>query len=729
MTLPYEQLLFMAASSLTDEDERWALLDGACLHDPELRRRLDALFEVQDAAAAYFESKPEPEESGTTGAPSGKDEVDTNIGRYRLLDRLGEGGYGVVYLAEQSEPVRRKVALKIVRPGMDTEHVIARFEAERQSLAMMDHPNIARVLDAGATTSGRPFFVMELVDGEKITDFCDANRLGIRERLEIFVQVCQAIHHAHQKGVIHRDLKPSNILVRMQDTVPVPKVIDFGIAKAANRGENDDAYQTSTEQFLGTPAYMSPEVAAGGMDVDTRCDIHGLGTVLFELLTGRPPLDSERVRDLPVDVIRKIIREEDPTVPSALLAALNPDELEKTAARRSIEAPKLIQQVKGDLDWIVVKATARERDQRYESAHGLALDVNRHLNDEAVSAGPPDPFYRLAKLVRRNKVTVLSGAAVFLALTAGFGTSTVLFLREKEARGEQQRQRTKAEIARNNEVTLRRHAEYREKISHAAVQVSHGNFDAADRLLRSVPFGEAPPSLEAAQAYLKVGEWHVLAERWPEATDCFANLALVLPTIDPTDSFDISVVVIRAAALLCQAGDLERYEMIRRLAIERFSNTSSPVVAEQVFKTTLILQPREETLGSLRPLAEFLERSLIQGHPELQRNDFRTSWCSFALGLMRYREGNLDAASHWADRALPLAGEHVARQTMLRCLRGMIAFRRGDARAARTLLDEASKPIDAYFSKPIELDDGRSSWSDWVIARLLYREARALVGE
>jgi len=728
MTLPYEQLLFMAAASLTDEDERRALLDGACRHNPELRKRLDALFEVQDAAAAYFESKPESEQSDTAGAESGKDELDTNIGRYRLLDRLGEGGYGVVYLAEQCEPVRRKVALKIIRPGMDTEHVIARFEAERQSLAMMDHPNIARVLDAGSTASGRPFFVMELVDGEKITDFCDANRLGIRERLEIFVQVCQAIHHAHQKGVIHRDLKPSNILVRMQDTVPVPKVIDFGIAKA-NRGEDCDAFQTSAEQFLGTPAYMSPEVAAGSKDVDTRCDIHGLGIVLFELLTGRPPLAPERVRDLPVDVIRKMIREEDPPAPSALLAELTADELGETAARRNTEGPKLTQRVKGDLDWIVVKAIARERDQRYESAYGLALDINRHLNNEAVSAGPPDAFYRLAKLVRRNKAAFLSGTAIFLALTAGFGTSTVLFFREKEARNEQQRLRTKAEIARNNEIALRRHAEYREKISHAAVQVSHGNFDAADRLLREVPFGEAPPSLEAAQAYLKVGEWHVLAERWPEATDSFANLALVLPTIDPTDSFDISVVMIRAAALLCQAGDLERYDMIRRLAIDRFSNTFSPVVAEQVFKATLLLPPDPETLAALRPLGAFLETSLTKGHPELQGDNFRTAWCRFALSLMRYREGDLDAASLWADRALPIAGGHVPRETMLRCLRAMIAYHKGDTAAARALLNAARMPLDAHFAKPIELGDMKSSWSDWLIARILYKEARALVGE
>lgn len=723
MSLPYDQLLFMAAESFTDPEERRAFLDGACAHDPELRKQIDSLFEVQEEAAAYFASTPTGDKPGAPG--NGKEELDTKVGRYRLIDRLGAGGYGVVFLAEQCEPVRRKVALKIVRPGMDTEHVIARFEAERQSLAMMDHPNIARVLDAGATSSGRPFFVMELVDGEKITDFCDANRLGIRQRLEIFIQVCQAIHHAHQKGVIHRDIKPSNILVRMQDGVPVSKVIDFGIAKAAHG--NNEITRTSADHFLGTPAYMSPEIAAGGIDLDTRCDIHSLGVVLFELLTGQPPLNTERIRNLSIDEIRWIVREEDPPTPSSSLAALGREELENVAALRGIEGQKIVQRIKGDLDWIAMKAMARERDRRYESAHELALDVKRHLDHEAVSAGPPDPFYRLTKLVRRNKVPFLWGAVAMLALLTGLGTSTVLFFREKQARGEQERLKMRAEVARSNEADLRRRAEYRERISHAAVLVSHGDLQAASGLLQMVPFGEVPPSLEAAEAYLKIGEWHVKAERWKEATDCFANLAVVLPTIDPADSFDISVVAIRATALLCQTGDHERYETIRRLTIDRFSNTSSPVVAEQVFKATLLLPPDLETLAELRPLGEFLETCLTKGHPELQGDNFRTSWCRFALSLMRYREGNFDAASLWADRALPIAGGHVPRETMLRCLRAMIAYRKGDAAMARTLLNEARGPIDAYFAKPMELGDMKSSWSDWLIARILYREARALI--
>lgn len=727
MDLPYEQLLFMAAESFADADERRAFLDGACSRDPELKRRIEDLFEIQDEAAAYLEKR---KATGGEGNLDGKNRlVDTTIGRYRLIDRLGEGGCGVVYLAEQCEPVSRKVALKIVRLGMDTEHVIARFEAERQSLAMMDHPNIARVLDAGATASGRPFFVMELVDGEKISDFCDANRLGLRQRLGIFTQVCEAIHHAHQKGVIHRDIKPSNILVRMQGGNPVPKVIDFGIAKVSNRGEGGDTSLTSIGQFVGTPAYMSPEVAAGSPDLDTRCDIHSLGAVLFELLTGQPPISSERIRSLGTDGIRRILRDEDAPAPTAVLAELERDELETVAALRGTDGQDLLRRVRGDLDWIVGKAMARERDRRYESAHSLALDVNRHLDCEAVNAGPPDRLYRLSKLVRRNKVQFLSGAVALLALVTGFGISTVLFFREKQARGVQEELRERAELAKNAEAELRQKAEYRERISHAAVLVSHGELAAADRLMQTVPFGQVPPSLEAAEAYLKLGEWHVTAERWSEATDCFSNLATVLPTIDPADSFDISVVVIRAAALLCKTGDRARYELIRKQAIERFAGTSSPVVAEQVFKSALLVPPDPETLAALAPMGQFLETCLTEGHPELQGNDFRTSWCYFALGLLRYREGDLEAASRWAERAVPISGGHVPRETMLRCLRAMIACRTGDLPTARALLDEARRPIEEHRSKPVELGDATSSWSDWLIVGLLYREALGIVRE
>ncbi|MCB1129830.1 MAG: hypothetical protein KDN05_01800, partial [Verrucomicrobiae bacterium] len=458
--------------------------------------------------------------------------------------------------------------------------------------------------------------------------------------------------------------------------------------------------------------------------LDTRCDIHSLGAVLFEMLTGEAPVRSDRIRDLDMDEIRKILREEEPRIPSSVLASLRGEELAAVAMARGCDGQKLILRIRGDLDWIVAMAMDRERERRYESAHGLALDVRRHLSCEAVNAGPPDRFYRLAKLVRRNKVPFLSGAVALVALVAGFGTSTVLFLREKQAKNEQERLRAGAEMARNAEQELRRRAEFRERISHAAVLVSHGDLEGADHLLKSVPFGEVPLSLEASEAYLRVGEWHVLAERWKEASDCFANLAVVLPSIDPTDSFDISVVVIRAAALLCHTGDRERYDIIRRQAIDRFADTSSPVVAEQVFKASLILPPDADTLARLKPLAAFLEKCINEGHPEIAGNDFRTSWCCFAMALMRYREGNLDIASAWAERALPIAGGHVPRETMLRCLRAMIARGKGDVPTANVLLNEAFLPIDAYLSKPIELGDAMASWSDWLIARNFYREAR-----
>lgn len=734
MTEPYEFALFLAASSLEEEDLRKALLDGACKDDPDLKERIERMFAVQGDASHFFEARsPRASEPETE---AGKDQVDTRIGPYRIIDRLGEGGYGVVYLAEQEEPVRRKVALKIIRPGMDTERVIARFEAERQSLAMMDHPNIARVLDAGATRSGRMYFVMELVDGDAITDFCDQHRFGIRKRLEVFVQVCQAIQHAHQKGVIHRDIKPNNILVRMQDDRPVPTVIDFGVAKAGTDGNGHDHSFTGPDQFVGTPAYLSPEVAAGSSDVDTRCDIHGLGLVLFELITGQPPLGRERTKKLSVDEIRRIICEEDPPSPSGSLASLDPDELVRRAELRGISGPKLVHRVKGDLDWIVGKALDRERNRRYESALGLARDVERHLNKEAVLASPPNTYYRLSRLFRRHRAAFLSGAAVFLALAAGFWTSTVLFIREKDARNEQERLRNEAEAARANEMELRQRSEFRERISHAAVLVSHDDLEEADQLLQSVPFGQVPASLEASEAYLRLGEWHLLAGQWQKATDYFANVALVLPKVDPSDSYDISIFVIPAAALLVKSNDLERYEVIRQRTIERFVNTASPVVAEQVLKTTLLTPPDSGTLEAMRPLATLLETALKEGHPELDSgnpNDwwrnFRTSWCSFALALYRYREGDMEGAAYWTNYALPIAGGHIPRETDLRCLRAMIAFRGGSPREARFLLEDAQRALEDHAAKPFELGGVADFWYDWVIARILYEEARTLVPE
>ena len=367
-----------------------------------------------------------------------------HVGRYKLLQQIGEGGCGVVYMAEQAEPVRRRVALKVIKLGMDTRQVIARFDAERQALAMMDHPNIAKVFDAGATAAGRPYFVMELVRGPKLTDFCDAERLSTEARLQLFIQVCHAIQHAHQKGVIHRDIKPTNILVPVNDGVPVPKVIDFGIAKATQGRLTDQTLFTAFEQFIGTPAYMSPEQAVlTSVEVDTRSDIYSLGVLLYELLTGQTPFVQKELLASGLDEMRRTIREKDPLRPSTRLSTMVAGDLATVARNRQSQPPQLIHLVRGDLDWIVMKCLQKDRARRYETVNALAMDLQRHLNHHPVLARPDSRAYRMRKFVRRHRASVAIAALVFLTLLAGL-TGTITQARRATrhaALAEAQRQR------------------------------------------------------------------------------------------------------------------------------------------------------------------------------------------------------------------------------------------------------------------------------------------------
>ncbi len=365
---PLEDAVFYAAASISDPMQRQQFLDQACAGNAELRAVVDEMLAAHDEAEPFFAKGRSalvlpPEEippiatagNETIENPNADEYVGTFVGRYKLLQRIGEGGCGVVYMAEQEKPVRRRVALKVIKLGMDTKSVIARFDAERQALALMDHPNIARVLDAGATEAGRPYFVMELVRGVRITEYCDQNNLDTRQRLDLFIQICQAIQHAHQKGIIHRDLKPSNILVTLHDGVPVPKVIDFGIAKAIEGKLTDQTLFTAYEQVIGTPAYMSPEQAEmSGLDVDTRSDIYSLGVLLYELLTGKTPFDGKELVKSGLDEMRRTLREKEPQRPSNILTTLHGTELKATAEHRHAEPPKLISLLKGDLDWIVM---------------------------------------------------------------------------------------------------------------------------------------------------------------------------------------------------------------------------------------------------------------------------------------------------------------------------------------------------------------------------------------
>jgi serine/threonine protein kinase/WD40 repeat protein len=391
------------------------------------------------------------------------------IGPYHILQQIGEGGCGVVYLAEQERPLRRRVALKLIKPGMDTEQVIARFEAERQALALMDHPNIAKVLEAGATETGRPYFVMELVRGIRITDYCDQNNLSTEERLDLFIQVCHAVQHAHQKGIIHRDLKPSNVLVTLHEGAPVPKVIDFGIAKATEQRLTDKTLFTAYEQFIGTPAYMSPEqTEMTGLDIDTRSDIYALGVLLYELLTGHTPFEASQLVQAGLEEMRRVIREQEPVRPSTRISTLAAQEQTTVAQRRQAEPPKLIQRVQGDLDWIVMKCLEKNRTRRYETANALATELERHLQHEPVLARPPSTTYRLQKFVRRNRLLVRAGAAVLATLLLGIMASTWQTIRANHLRAQAEAHARRALEAQANEAQQRSAAEAARRQAQAA---------------------------------------------------------------------------------------------------------------------------------------------------------------------------------------------------------------------------------------------------------------------
>jgi formylglycine-generating enzyme required for sulfatase activity len=434
-----EEVLFREALKQPKGAEREAFLKGACLGDQALHARLAALLEAHEQPDSFFEPQAAGPSGGTIVLPP-EEGPGTVIGRYKLREKIGEGGCGVVYVAEQDQPVRRRVALKIIKLGMDTKQVVGRFEAERQALALMDHPNIAKVFDAGATDTGRPYFVMELVRGVRITDYCDQSHLSTEDRLKLFVQVCHAVHHAHQKGVIHRDIKPSNILVMVADDVPMPKMIDFGIAKAIGEKLTDKTVYTRFEQFIGTPAYMSPEQAGtSGLDVDTRSDIYALGVLLYELLTGRTPFEPKQLAEAGLEEILRSIRELEPPKPSTRLIRLEPKEQTTTAQRRATEAPKLIRSLRGDLDWIVMKCLEKNRTRRYETANELAKDIECHLTHQPVSAAAPTLGYRVTKYVRRHRRVLATAVGFALLLILGATLSVWQARRVGRAEKEQAR--------------------------------------------------------------------------------------------------------------------------------------------------------------------------------------------------------------------------------------------------------------------------------------------------
>jgi serine/threonine protein kinase len=703
--------------------ERAAFLAEKCGKDFQLRARVEALLRAHEKAEGFLPEQargslePTVMQRGTPVLPAIEQPGD-RIGRYKLLQQIGEGGCGVVYMAEQVEPVRRRVALKVVKLGMDTKSVIARFEAERQALALMDHPNIAKVLDAGATQTGRPYFVMELVRGVKITDYCDEKKLPTRQRLDLFVQVCQAIQHAHQKGIIHRDIKPSNIIVTINDGVAVPKVIDFGIAKATGGQQlTDKTIFTAFEQFIGTPAYMSPEQAElTSVDIDTRSDIYALGVLLYELLTGKTPFDSKALLAIGLDELRRTIREQEPERPSTRLSTLPDKELSTAAQRRGIEAPKLLSELRGDLDWIAMRCIEKDRAYRYETANGLAMDIERYLHHQPIVARPPSPVYRFQKMVRRNRVAFAAGTTVVAALMIGFGVSTWMYLRERAARRDQVRLRELVEAGEKEarlEVVRGQAATMASLMTSSMAARRYSDVDhALERMLTP------EQATNAMNAPLLVVRANFLARRGRlrEAASDFARLL----EFDPGDYDHWHTL----APLLAQTGDLDDYREHCRKSVERFGITKDPNTAHRIAKDCSILPPWDVNLETLNRLAD---HSLTVGTNFL-------FWPAFAStkALVEYRQGQFASAMEWAANFLArlpsfkiLPEYRSCFEVQTYAVQGMGHYRLGQDVPARASLLTAQEISDRLPN--LESGDLGTAWGDLLIAHALLREAKALI--
>jgi serine/threonine protein kinase/tetratricopeptide (TPR) repeat protein len=625
--------LFVAAAAKPVE-ERDQFLKEACGNDADLRAEVEELLRFHDQATDGGSEFPTPLHPASIlpGTPE-------QIGPYQILQKIGTGGMGEVYEAQQEKPLRRRVALKIIKWGMDTEQVVLRFESERQALALMDHPNVARVFDAGVTEQGRPFFVMELVKGIPITEFCDTSQLALRDRLELFIQVCRGVQHAHQRGIIHRDIKPSNILVTDLDGIATPKIIDFGVAKATSQQLTEETVFTELGQWIGTPEYMSPEQAGmTGFDIDTRTDVYSLGVLLYELLVGVQPFAPEELRSSGFDEMRRKIREQDPPRPSTRASATGKTSPE-IAERFRTDPPTLARMLRGDLDWIVMRALEKDRNRRYGSPAEFAADLERHLNDQPVLASPPSTLYRVRKFVRRNRVVVIAGAIVSLAILIGIlGTSAGWV-----------RARREADAARRvADVMVSMYADLNPTIMRGGVSTPEAMLDRAVKRVEA-ELGDEP--LVQARLLTTLGDVYKELGLLQQARPLFEESAEIRRRHSGETDPDYAMSISFLGDLLTEMGDLDGAQRLHEQAL---------AIRKEA------LGPDDRTVGwSLRSLGN-IHRSL--GNRETARSFLRQSEevLETAVGADHYDVSITLAAQ--AALALEEGDLELARQLYERCL-------------------------------------------------------------
>lgn len=707
---PQANDIFVRAAEVESPAERRIFLDQQCGDDATLRAQVESLL-AASAKVGSFLNHPAAQalaaSPGTVDHEPIAERPGTVIGPYKLMEQIGEGGMGLVFVAEQQHPVRRKVALKVIKPGMDTRQVVARFEAERQALALMDHPNIARVLDAGATDSGLPYFVMELVKGLPITEHCDAHNLTARERLGLFVQVCKAVQHAHQKGVIHRDLKPSNILVAPHDGVPVIKVIDFGVAKAIGQSLTDKTIYTRFSQMMGTPLYMSPEQAeVNQLDVDTRSDVYALGVLLYELLTGTTPFDRQRFQTAAFDEIRRIIREEDPPKPSTRLTSLGTT-LTAVSVHRGTDPGRLSKLVRGELDWIVMRCLEKDRTRRYETVAGLAKDVQCYLADEPVEARPASVWYRAHKMYRRNRTALTVAAGFAVLLIAGLALVSWLWQAERVARAD-------VDLARRDaEAKAREPMEIVERMNKA---------NAAIDLAGEHVIGRGWVAAESAhnhaielqdnnsQVWMQRGEFYARMGLWDRALRDYAEAFA-------RHSPDATLPWFKYALLQLLRGEENGYRKTCRQTVERFGGPNDLVTSINLIRTYALL-PGEVPGFEWRtadPNIGTMPRGVVWvGH--------------YGRGLARLRAGAYaDAVS---DLRESLARTNNVARALSYPVLAMALHHLGQSEAARVELENARLEFDRWTQAVV--DTGVQFvpwpyWYDWPEFLNYYREAYRLI--